>query len=114
MKNQGMLQRTWVKTPYLLYIYKNHKIAEKQWPSSVFQTAAVGLPTAGAAAAKRVQTGSASSINTPDTARNLCMTHLLCPPDPSLFREADSALVLVQVFGNSSKEVSLNQLLPGM
>lgn len=79
---------------YLLYIYRNHKPAETQWPSSIFQTAAVGLLTAGAAAAKGVQTGSASPINTPRySKKSVYVTHLLCPTVPSFFREADLTLV---------------------
>lgn len=38
------------------------------------------------------------------------MWHLLCPTDPPFFREADLDLVLVQMFGSRSKEVSLSQL----
>lgn len=62
-----------VKTPYLLRIYRNHKIAEKEWPPSVFQTASVGLLTAGVAAAKRLRPVQLPLLIFPDIARNLCV-----------------------------------------
>lgn len=59
---------------------------------------------------KKAQTSSASPINIPRySKKSVCVTHLLCRP--SFFRAADLALVLVQMLGNSPKEVSLSQLL---
>lgn len=74
--------------------------------------AGVGLLTAEAAAGNRAHSGSSSSISISRySMQSLLDDTLSFPSCPFISRAADLATILVQILGNSPKEVSVSQPL---